>query len=151
VSRISERRGQPNILAFTLVDDAEQSAQRHPPLISDLTQILPKLSSSAKLVGRSSIGWDKCRLSCCLIERFRACSSNWGIFRYLERIPWRLMKSGQTSSDVQARIGAVVSTLAPRKRRGQSGKDGQQLTADWVVNDAHATSKCQRVSLCRSG
>ena len=38
-----KRRGQPNILAFMLVDDAEQSAQRHPARISDLTQILPEL------------------------------------------------------------------------------------------------------------
>ena len=38
-----KRRGKRNILAFMLVDDAEQSAQRHPARISDLTQILPKL------------------------------------------------------------------------------------------------------------
>jgi hypothetical protein len=38
-----QRRGKRNILAFMLVDDAEQSAQRRPARISNLTQILPEL------------------------------------------------------------------------------------------------------------
>ena len=43
----------------------------------------------------------------------------------------------------------MVSTLAPKKRRSQLGKDGQRLTADRVVTDAQTTSKCQGVSLYR--
>jgi hypothetical protein len=57
-----------------------------------------------------------------------------GLFSCLERETWRLIKSGPELA--RARIGAVVSTLAPRKRRSWLGKGAQQLTADRVATDA---------------
>ena len=38
-----KRRGKRNIHAFMLINDTEQSAQRHPARISDFTEILPEL------------------------------------------------------------------------------------------------------------
>ena len=43
-----------------------------------------------------------------------------------------MMKGGRTLGDVQAKIGAAVLTRVLRKKSGQPGKGGQQLTADRV-------------------